>query len=91
MLVIALVLGGMLLWSFVVLVHDSRDRRNEWKHRAAAAGTRRAPVAVRAPDPRPDAASEDPEWEYDRRFEELVDQWLGPETQHDDDPWRLSA
>lgn len=84
-LAVALGLGSLLLWSLLVLMEDMAGSRRG-KHRTVP--ERRPPEARRTPPP---PAHAPPPTSYDPRFEQLVDQWFGPEDADPDDPWRRTA
>jgi hypothetical protein len=91
-LAVALGLGSLLLWSLLILVEDMADARRNPSRRSpedaappAREDQRRAAVPRRVPEAPAPPVSHDP------RFEQLVDQWFGPDGADPDDPWRRTA
>jgi len=92
-LAVALGLGSLLLWSLMILVEDmSSTRRNRGRHRPTPGPVEWAdlppePIAPRGPRTEPPVTSS----HYDDRFEQLVDNWFGPDEPSRDDTQRRSA
>jgi hypothetical protein len=92
-LAVALGLGSLLLWSLLILVEDmSSTRRNRGRHRPVPGPVEWAdlpPEPIAPPEHRlapPVTSPHD-----DDRFEQLVDNWFGPDDASRDDPQRRSA
>ena len=91
-LAVALGIGALLLWSLLILLEDMRGGRGKKRPARPAADQ----VAQRRPPPRPVQWADTPppppvSAEFDDRFEQLVDEWLGSDERPSDDPWRRSA
>jgi hypothetical protein len=92
-LAVSLGLGSLLLWSLMILVEDmASTRRRRGRHRAPPGPVEWAdvppePIAPRETRVTPPVISTD----FDDRFEQLVDNWFGPDEPRRDRPERRSA
>jgi hypothetical protein len=91
-LAVALGLGSLLLWSLLILVEDmSSTRRNRGRHRPTPGPVQWADLPPEPIAPREQRTAPVTSPQFDDRFEQLVDNWFGPDDAGRDDTQQRSA